>query len=29
METFRPTGDAEADIQYIRSRYEGMTGNHS
>ena len=29
METFRPTGNAEADIQYIRSRYEGMTGNHS
>ena len=28
METFRPTGDAEADIRYIRSRYEGMAGNH-
>ena len=28
METFRPTGDAESDIRYIRSRYEGMAGNH-
>ena len=29
METFRPTGDAEADIRYIRSCYEGISAHHS
>ena len=28
METFLPTGDADTDIRYIRSRYSGMEGNH-
>ncbi|MDL2265079.1 1-acyl-sn-glycerol-3-phosphate acyltransferase [Parabacteroides sp. OttesenSCG-928-G07] len=28
MEAFYPTGDAEMDIVYIRSRYAGVTGRH-